>query len=211
VTILSGLVSLLLTGAQSPLVVLDAFPRGTASPVAEIGVMFDRAVTANPDSVLRITPRLAGHAEWRDPVTLVFHPDEPMRADTRYVVVVSMPQLASPYTFTFDVVGPRLAWARPLTALAPDQEIQAIYSRDVDLDALARDAVIQFQSPCSQTEVALRAVAQRPVSPLDSLGVGRGWRRVGSEDSDERLQPLRRVVSLVPATCAAGGSRGRRR
>src|SRR5579862_8926204 len=116
-----GLASLALTGAGTPLQVLDAYPRATAAPFAEIGVMFDRPVTADPGRVLSITPTIAGHAEWRTPVTLLFHPDEPLRADTRYVVVVSTDvratdgsQLTSPYTFMFKTGGAHLAWLRPL-------------------------------------------------------------------------------------------------
>ena len=100
--------------------VLRVNPAGDAAPTSPITVTFDRPVagsldrTVDPRGILTIEPRVAGAAEWRDPVTLRFRPAAPLASGVSYTVTVGTgfsamdgARLARPYRFTIQVRGPR--------------------------------------------------------------------------------------------------------
>src|SRR3712207_3204193 len=65
-----------------------------ALPGEPITVTFDRPVAGGLDErvdaeeVIHVSPSIRGKAEWRDPVTLRFTPDEPLPPGKRYRVTV---------------------------------------------------------------------------------------------------------------------------
>src|SRR5512135_3135220 len=77
----------------------------------DVTVSFDRPVaggldsTVDPRTIFQITPRVLGKLEWRDPVTIRFHPSAPLPAGVSFTVRIANTfqamdgsRLAAPYT-----------------------------------------------------------------------------------------------------------------
>jgi hypothetical protein len=82
--------------------ILRTAPGELAAPESRITVTFDRPVAGGIEelvdaaTLIRVDPAVPGKAEWRDPVTLRFTPDAPLRPGTRYEVTVAN-------TFAFEI------------------------------------------------------------------------------------------------------------
>ncbi len=200
---------------QKTLRVLRHAPAATASPVDEVLVTFDRPVAGSLDQsidasrIFTIEPAVRGRLEWRDPVTIVFTPDEPLAAATRYTVRIADAfaamdgsRLASPYTFSFRVRGPIPISGSPAGASQPAVHLpqaprfEVVFSGPVDGSLLASTAYIEMARPCSTERVVrLQVLGQRAVAERDPWQYrSRDWRE------PERTVGLRRVLTLAPAS-----------
>ncbi|HEX2780916.1 MAG TPA: alpha-2-macroglobulin family protein [Gemmatimonadaceae bacterium] len=213
-------------GAPDPLRVLRALPDGAGSPNAQIRVTFDRPVagsldySVDPKTVLRISPAAPGRLEWRDPVTITFTPNVPLRSATIYTVVVDTTfhamdgaKLERPYTFAFRISGPRLLAGTPVDSLntrddvLPNQKFDLVWSMPVDPARVAATSYVELSPACvapTGRVVRLRASGVRPIGDRDDWSL----REAGGRGRDRTADSLRRVVSLTPASplplnCAA--------
>src|SRR5258705_2064089 len=152
---------------EAPLRVVRVTPSGTASPMSDITVTFDRPVagsldrTIDPATILSVVPAVRGRLEWRDPVTIRLAPSAPLAAGMRYTVTVANgframdgSALASPHVFAFRAQGPPLLAGLPvgpgLHALhvTPTQRFDVVYSAPVDLPQLSSAAYVEFSAAC---------------------------------------------------------------
>jgi len=142
--------------SDTVLKVLRVSPQHTGEATEDITVTFDRPVaggldsTVNPRLIFRITPRVLGRLEWRDPVTIRFDPAALLPAGVTFTVRIANTfqamdgsRLAAPYSFSFRVKGPRVLDAWPVNAwsnpkyLTPDSRFSLLVSAPVDLALLA--------------------------------------------------------------------------
>ncbi|MGH7614316.1 MAG: Ig-like domain-containing protein, partial [Gemmatimonadales bacterium] len=201
--------------------VLRVSPQHTGEATEDVTVTFDRPVaggldsTVSPRLIFRITPRVAGRLEWRDPVTIRFDPAPPLPAGVTFTVRIANTfkamdgsRLAAPYSFSFRVKGPRVLDAWPVNQwsnpkyLTPDTRFSLLVSAPVDLALLAPLVRVDAGRCVPGKTIALRPVRQRRVSTRDER-----WRYYGQWTPDS-TRDLRRVVELVPAeplpgNCAA--------
>ncbi|HEU4563859.1 MAG TPA: MG2 domain-containing protein [Gemmatimonadaceae bacterium] len=202
--------------ASAPLKVLRVTPLGAAAPGTAITVTFDRPVagsldrTVDPRHILRIEPAVAGTAEWRDPVTIVFRPAALLRSGERYTVTVSGDframdgsALEAPYRFTFRVRGPQLVTGSPMSPselprfLGRSPAIELVWSAPVELARVSAAAYLEMDRACGGAIVRLRATGQRAVRRADP------WPYHAPQVARDTVIPpdsLRRVVRLVPET-----------
>jgi alpha-2-macroglobulin len=204
-----------LTAAPPPLRVLRVSPTETAEPTAAITVTFDRPVagqldgTVDPARLITIAPAVAGRAEWRDPITLVFAPAAPLATTTTYTVTIANTftamdggRLAEPYRFSFRVGGPAVLDGSPVARyssprfLTPNAEFEILVSVPADLPTVSRLVHIALDERCGMPAVVpVTAVSQRPVGTNDPSR----YQYAGGYRRDRRHDVLRRVVRLVPA------------
>jgi uncharacterized protein YfaS (alpha-2-macroglobulin family) len=194
--------------------VLSSSPNVEAPPTALVQVIFDRPVagsldrTVDPAAIFRIEPMVPGRAEWRDPVTLRFRPDDPLPAGKRFTVTIANTftamdgsALTEPYTYTFSVSGPVLLGGLPVSAqehprfLTPEATFELVYSSPVDASALKGLAYLDFDQNCREPGI-IRLVArdQRVISEKDPWQ----YREAGGWERDRASDPLRRVLTMVP-------------
>ncbi len=207
--------------SDTVLKVLRVSPLHTGEATEDITVTFDKPVaggldsTVNPRTIFRITPRVAGRLEWRDPVTIRFDPAAPLPAGVTFTVRIANTfqamdgsRLAAPYSFSFRVKGPRVLDAWPVNQwsnpkyLTPDSRFSLLVSAPVDLALLAPLVSVDAGTCVPSKTIALRPVRQRRISTRDER-----WRYYG-EWTPDSSRDLRRVVELVPAealpaNCAA--------
>jgi len=201
--------------------VLRVSPQHTGEATEDVTVTFDRPVaggldsTVNPRLIFRITPRVAGRLEWRDPVTIRFDPAAPLPAGVTFTVRIANTfqamdgsRLGAPYSFSFRVKGPRVLDAMPVNQwndpryLTPDTRFSLLVSGPADLALLAPLVSVDARTCVPGKTIALRPVRQRRITTRDER-----WRYYG-EWSPDSSRDLRRVVELVPAeplpaNCAA--------
>ena len=200
--------------APADLKVLRAIPAGVAAPTDVVTVTFDRPVagsldrSVDPAGLLAIAPAIAGRAEWRDPVTLVFRPAAPLPSDAAYTVTVANTfaamdgsRLREPYRFTFRVRGPRVLAGSPVSPnrqprwLAPRDTFELVVDAPLDAARAAGAVYVEMSKQCRTPGVIrLRLIGQRAIGEQD------GWefREAGGWDRNRAADPLRRVVGLVP-------------
>jgi alpha-2-macroglobulin len=204
---------LIASAPNNQLRVLRHSPAATASPVEEVSVTFDRPVAGSLDRTLdaseifRIDPAVPGKVEWRDPVTVVFTPEDPLPSNTRFTVRISDrftamdgSRLSAPYTFTFRVRGPTpfagspVSGAQPALHLPQRPILEVAFSGPVDAAQLAATAYIEMSRACAPNRmVRVRVTGQREVTQEDPWTFrSREWRE------PERVVGLRRVLSLEP-------------
>ena len=203
--------------------VLRVSPRNTAEANEDVTVTFDRPIaggldsTVDPRTIFTITPRVAGKVEWRDPVTIRFHPAALLGAGVTYTVRIANTfqamdgsRLAAPYSFAFRVKGPRIMdadpvnqWTRP-KYLTPNARFRLLLSAPADLALLTPLVSVDVGQCVRGKSIPLRPLpgGQRRIGKQDER-----WRYYGSYTADSSAD-LRRVVELVPAeplpaNCAA--------
>jgi uncharacterized protein YfaS (alpha-2-macroglobulin family) len=213
----------LVADPPATLKVLRALPTGDAGPFAVISVSFDRpiaasleGVTADPAKILRIVPAVAGKAEWRDPVTLRFTPTRPLTAGTTYTVTVDTgftamdgARLATPYTWSFQVRGPKLLTGLPVgpgyygdrdrrtsDLVQPRDTFFLALSREVPRELVERTAFFEVDRGCASGRQVVKAVVASQVA----IGTEGPWqfREAGGYGRDRRADSLRRIITLVP-------------
>ncbi|HVX87812.1 MAG TPA: Ig-like domain-containing protein, partial [Gemmatimonadales bacterium] len=197
--------------------VLRALPAGDAGPLATVSVSFDRpiaasleGVSADPSRILKLEPAVAGRAEWRDPVTLLFTPARPLAPGTSYKVTVDTTftsadgaRLAAPYRFEFRVRGPKLLAGLPVgpnrspSLITPLDTFTLVLGQSISPAALTRWTWIETDRSCSagRQVIRLRIADQGPIPQNASWEL----REAGGWERDRRADSLRRVVALVPA------------
>jgi hypothetical protein len=192
--------------------VLRVSPQHAGEATEDVTVTFDRPVaggldsTVDPRTIFRITPRVLGTLEWRDPVTIRFHPASPLPPGVTFTVRVANTfqamdgsRLAAPYTFTFRVKGPRVLDAFPVNQwmnpkyLTPDAHFTILLSAPANLALLAPLVSVDVGKCVPGKTIALRPVRQRRIGSADER-----WRYYGDYMADS-THDLRRVVELVPA------------
>lgn len=207
--------------ADGTLKVLRVSPQNAGEATEDITVTFDRPVaggldsTVNPRTIFRITPRVVGKLEWRDPVTIRFHPATQLPAGVTFTVTIANTfkamdgsRLAAPYTFRFRVKGPRVLDAIPVNQwsnpkyLTPDTRFFFLMSAPADLSLLATLVSVDAGQCVPAKTIPLRPVRQRRIGRTDER-----WRYYGDWTPDT-TRDLRRVIELVPAeplpaNCAA--------
>jgi uncharacterized protein YfaS (alpha-2-macroglobulin family) len=210
-----ALIATLGAAALSPtdeLKVLRVSPQSTGEATEDVTITFDRPVaggldsTVDPRTIFRITPRVLGQLEWRDPVTIRFHPAAPLPAGVTYTVRIANTfkamdgsRLAAPYTFSFRVKGPRVLDAYPVNQwispkyLTPDVHFTILLSAPANLAMLAPLASVDVGKCVPGKTIPLRPVRQRRIGRTDER-----WRYYGDYTVDS-TRDLRRVVELVPA------------
>ena len=209
-------IAVAVVAAEPPtaLQVLSSSPAVEASLTANIQIIFDRPVagsldrTVDPGSILSIDPRVAGRAEWRDPVTLRFLPASPLKPGQSYTVTVANSfeamdgsKLEKPYTFAFAITGPKLLAGLPVSEgehpnwLTPKATFDLVFSAELDRNALRGLAYVDFNQNCSNPGVIkLNATDQRPINEKDPWQ----YREAGGWERDRAADPYRRVVTLAP-------------
>ena len=192
--------------------VLRVSPKNVGEATEDVTVTFDRPVaggldsTVDPRTIFRITPRVLGTLEWRDPVTIRFHPSAPLPAGVTFTVSIANTfqamdgsRLAATYTFSFRVKGPRVLDAFPVNQwispkyLTPDVHFTILLSAPANLALLARLASVDVGKCVPGKLIPLRPVRQRRIGRTDER-----WRYYGDYLADS-THDLRRVVELVPA------------
>ena len=198
-----------------PLTVIRALPGPQADPGSAITIAFDRPVAGSldrsidPRTVLTLEPVMQGTFEWRDPVTLRFRPASPMPAGLRVRVTVKPgfpamdgTTLAQPYHFEFRVRGPRVLAGLPAGHGTPgrflpaDARFQVVLSAPAEPALLGRLVYLEMNRACREPGViALTPGDQTPI-PDDA-----NWqfKEAGGWERDRTADPLRRLVTLVPA------------
>jgi hypothetical protein len=194
--------------------ILSSSPSGEAPVSAPIQVIFDRPVagsldrTVDPAAIFRIEPAVPGKAEWRDPVTLRFHPATPLAPGRSYTVTIANSfeamdgsRLAEPFSYSFTVSGPQLLTGLPVSNaehprfLGQDATFEVVYSAPLERAALRGLAYLDFNKDCSRPGVIrLNATGQRPITDQDPWQ----YREAGGWERDRAADPLRRVVELRP-------------
>jgi len=192
--------------------VLRVSPQNVGEATEDITVTFDRPVaggldsTVDPSTIFRITPRVLGKLEWRDPVTIRFHPAAQLPAGVTFTVRIANTfqamdgsRLAAPYTFSFRVKGPRVLDAYPVNQwispkyLTPATHFTILLSAPANLALLARLASVDVGKCVPGKTIPLRPVRQRRIGAADER-----WRYYGDYLTDS-THDLRRVVELAPA------------
>ena len=206
-----------LADGRPPLRVLRTTPAGSASPTAELTVVFDRPVagsldySVDPRTIVRVDPAIPGRLEWRDPITIRLLPAHALSPGTRYTVTVATgfhamdgARLAEPYTFTFRVRGPTLLAGAPADAppdtvarfVTPTTRFELVWSAPPDSARLGRASYLEMASTCAGPRTVRLVVAgQRRIQRDDP------WRyqQARVDRRDDSADSLRRVVTLVPA------------
>jgi uncharacterized protein YfaS (alpha-2-macroglobulin family) len=178
---------------------------------APITVTFDRPVAGgledlvDAEKVFRISPSVPGKAEWRDPVTLRFTPDQPLRPGAAYRVTVASTfsamdggRLKRPHRFTVRVAKARVLAGDPVGPdgearfLPPRPTFRVLLSSTFDPRDLARARVEPDSSCHGGTPVPLRLAGQHRVGAGDP----ESFRYYGAP-ADSTRDP-RRVAELVP-------------
>jgi uncharacterized protein YfaS (alpha-2-macroglobulin family) len=193
-----------------PLRVMRAAPQDVADQNAVVMITFDRPIAAgvesavDPQTILRIEPRVNGQLDWRDPVTLRFRPAVALPVGRTFTVTIANTfqaldgsRLEQPYTLTFRVQGPRVADAWPVNQwmnpkhITLDARFLLLVESPVDL-RLVESLVTIDAGACGASSIRVRAERQRRIVERDPRW---GWyRRVGADT----LADLKRVVELVP-------------
>lgn len=142
--------------ATNPVQIISAMPQGQTTGFAEvqsITVTFNQpmvALQATPtdqsDGPLSIQPSVKGRYRWTGTRSLVFTPDAPLTAATRYTVTipagvksVSGDELATAYVWTFETPRPRLLDSRPkhkTTGMKLDQSFYLRFNQPMDLSRI---------------------------------------------------------------------------
>jgi uncharacterized protein YfaS (alpha-2-macroglobulin family) len=201
--------------------VLRVSPQNTGEATEDVTVTFDRPVaggldsTVDPRTIFQITPRVLGKLEWRDPVTIRFHPAAPLPAGVTFTVRIANnfqamdgSRLAAPYSFSFRVKGPRVLDAYPVNQwinpkyLTPDVHFTMLVSAPANLALLAPLVSVDVGQCIRGKTIPLRPVRQRRIGKTDER-----WRYYG-EYMEDSTRDQRRVVELAPAeplplNCAA--------
>ncbi|HMA43603.1 MAG TPA: MG2 domain-containing protein [Gemmatimonadales bacterium] len=201
--------------------VLRVSPQNVGEATEDVTVSFDRPVaggldsTVDPRTIFQITPRVLGKLEWRDPVTIRFHPSAPLPAGVTFTVRIANTfqamdgsRLAAPYTFSFRVKGPRVLDAYPVNQwispkyLTPGEHFTLLLSAPANLALLAPLISVDVGMCVRGKSIPLRPVRQRRIGKQDER-----WRYYGDYAGDS-TRDLRRVVELapvesLPANCAA--------
>ena len=191
--------------------VLRVSPQNVGESTEDVTVTFDRPVaggldsTVAPGTIFRIAPRVLGKLEWRDPVTIRFHPSAPLPAGVTFTVTVANTframdgsRLAAPYSFRFRVKGPRVLDAYPVNQwmgpkyLTPDAHFLLLLSAPANLTLLAGLASVDVGKCVPGKLIPLRPVRQRRIGTTDER-----WRYYGDYLADS-THDLRRVVDLAP-------------
>ena len=205
---------------------LRTSPDRDASPASSITITFDRPVAGSLDytvaaeSIVKVTPAIAGRFEWRDPVTIRLTPRALLPANTSYTVTVATnfqamdgSKLAAPYSFTFRVMGPHALTGSPVGPergrgvenLSEKTNFQVVYSSAVDTARLGKVSYLEFNTSCKAPQnVRVRVLGQRPIDDKDD------WRfkEAGGYDRSRAADSLRRVVSLAPESALPLGCNG---
>jgi uncharacterized protein YfaS (alpha-2-macroglobulin family) len=198
---------------ETALGVLRTTPDGTGDPGAVVTVTFDRPVaggldeTVDAEDVFSISPSVAGKVEWRDPVTLRFIPDAPLRPGTRYTVSIANTframdgaRLPRTFRFTFAVERARVLTGDPVGPyqnpryLPRTPRFRVFVSSDVPAAELATAGRIEVADSCGGGRVALRAAGLTRRRNADDP---EWFRWTGSTGADS-ARDLRRVVELEP-------------
>ncbi len=194
--------------------VLRFTPSGDAGPTTPVTITFDRPVagsldrSVDPKPIFRIAPAVAGHLDWRDPVTLRFRPAAPLAPNSSYTVTVADrfaamdgSRLERPFTFSFRVRGPRVLAGWPVGPsqsgrfVTPDNRFDLVLDAAADPAAVGAAAYLEFDQLCSAPGVIrLKVEGQRAINEKDRWD----FREAGGWDRDRSADRLRRVVSLVP-------------
>ena len=114
-------------------------PEAAMTSTSPIEIRFDRPVGGRIDA--RVTPAFAYRSFWRDDVTLVIEPLEPLAPSTRYEVALAGDLGARTHAFHFSFVH------RPLTALG-------VWGSDPDALAPDADVPLSFDQPVHAHDVA---------------------------------------------------------
>jgi len=196
-------------------------PGEPAEPDAPITVTFDRPVAGgleelvDAEKVFRISPSVPGKAEWRDPVTLRFTPDRPLRPGAEYRVTLASTfsamdgaRLPSPHRFTFRVSRARVLTGDPVgpsdgsSFLPPRPVFRILLSSPFEARELASARVEPDTSCHGGTPVPLRLVRQRRMGADDPE-----WFRYHGAFTADSTRDLRRVAELTPARPLLPGCR----
>ena len=222
--VLAAATLLLLADAAPELRVLRAVPSEDAAPTATVIITFDRPVagsldrTVDPRAIFSITPAVAGHVDWRDPVTLRFRPSAPLPADRSFTVTVSDRfeamdggRLEAPFVHSFRVRGSRALAGFPVGPstsgqhLTPDSRFELVVDAPVDSAVVNRSVYLEFDRTCRAPGVVrLRLEAERAIADDDRWD----FREAGGWDRDRASDRLRRVLRLAPRTPLPRGCRG---
>ncbi|HET7230459.1 MAG TPA: MG2 domain-containing protein [Longimicrobium sp.] len=183
-----------------------------AEPDAPITVTFDRPVAGGledvvaAEKVFHISPGVDGKAEWRDPVTLRFTPDEPLEPGAEYTVTVGNNfsamdggKLPKAHTFKFRVARAVVLTGDPVGPnggsrfLPPLPRFRVLLSSPFEARELAGTARVEPDTSChGGTVVPLRVVGQHPIGKDDPE-----WFRYYGSAGDS-VHDLRRVAELTP-------------
>jgi uncharacterized protein YfaS (alpha-2-macroglobulin family) len=194
--------------------ILRTAPEDLAEPGAAITVTFDRPVAGGLDEmvdareVIRISPRVEGKAEWRDPVTLRFTPKEPLAPGSTYRVTVANTfsamdgsRLPRPHRFTVRVSKARVLAGDPVGPngqprfLAPLPVLRLLLSSEAEPRALLSGTWVELGAGCvgGGGTVRLRLLRQRPMGKDDP-----DWFRYYGSTGNDTTHDLRRVAELTP-------------
>ena len=187
-------------------------PADPAEPDAPVTVTFDRPVAGgledlvDAERIFRISPRVAGKAEWRDPVTLRFTPAEPLAPGGEYRVTISNTftamdggRLPRPHAFTFRVAKARVLTGDPVGPngsprfLPREPRFRVLLSSTFDPRDLATARVEPDTSCHGGTPVRLRLAGQRRMGKDDPE-----WFRYYGSSGGDSTRDMRRVAELVP-------------
>jgi alpha-2-macroglobulin len=217
---LCGVVAVLLLGSvgwtksdEPALGVLRTSPDSSAEPHTSVSVVFDRPVAGGLDelvdaaAVFRIEPAVPGRAEWRDPVTLRFTPEAPLRPGATYRVSVANSftamdgsRLPATLRFSFRVEGARVLVGDPVGPhtearfLGPEPRFRLLLSSAAETRTLTEHVHLEMAAGCGgPPTVRLRAADQRPIAEDDPE-----WFRYYGARGNDPQRDLRRVAELVP-------------
>jgi hypothetical protein len=187
-------------------------PGEPAEPDAPITVTFDRPVAGgleelvDAEEVFRISPSVPGKAEWRDPVTLRFTPDQPLRPGAEYRVTIANTfsamdggRLPRPHRFAFRVARAHVLTGDPAGPngpayfLPPRPRFRVLLSSPFDARELASARVEPDTSCHGGTAVPLRLAGQHRIGKDDPE-----WFRYYGVPGPDSARDLRRVAELTP-------------
>ncbi|HEV7586608.1 MAG TPA: MG2 domain-containing protein [Longimicrobium sp.] len=195
-------------------------PGEPAEPDAPITVTFDRPVAGgledlvDAEKLFRISPSVRGKAEWRDPVTLRFTPDQPLRPGAAYRVTIANTfsamdggRLKRPHRFTVRVARARVLTGDPVGPngearfLPPRPTFRVLLSSTFGARELASARVEPDTSCHGGTPVPLRLAGQHRIGAGDPE-----WFRYYGAAFDS-TRDLRRVAELTPERPLLAGCR----
>ena len=196
-------------------------PDEPAEPGAPITVTFDRPVAGGledlveAEKIFRISPSVRGKAEWRDPVTLRFTPDRPLRPGAEYRVRIGNDfsamdgaRLPKAHRFTVRVAKAHVLTGDPVgpeggsSYLPPRPVFRVLLSSPFDARDLASARVEPDTSCHGGTPVRLRPSAPRRMGAGDPE-----WFRYYGAATPDSTRDLRRVVELTPERALLPGCR----
>ncbi|MBV8762840.1 MAG: hypothetical protein JO257_36485 [Deltaproteobacteria bacterium] len=126
------------SGSRSDLRVVGFAPEAAMTSTSPIEIRFDQPVGGPIDA--HVSPAFAYRSSWRDDMTLVIEPLEPLAPSTRYEVALAGELGARTHAFHFSFVHQPLTalgvWGADPDALAPDADVplsfdQPVRARDV--------------------------------------------------------------------------------